>query len=191
MRLGTTEYLLYRPDVDETRTYFLPPGGSMYDFTRDPWGQSHVESMRDLRMAPPRGFHGLESPTGLSDSSGETVIGEAPDSACWCAIPPKTRDAGLGIWAENALQLARYEGVEESGEGGERRRLKKGKKAWEMEEHRRREKEEQQKKKEKEREKRERKKKEERKKQRARDMCFVTRNGKDVFVSSRKNLGRY
>lgn len=94
----------------------------MYDFEREPWEYSHEQGVYEPRAAPPRHYHGLASPEALSDSSGETVIGEAPASPCCQGTSPKEEDRGLGIWEENRLQVVMHNGDRGEGEGGERRR---------------------------------------------------------------------
>lgn len=67
----------------------------MFDFTRDPWTQTQLDSMREARPSPPRSRRPLASPSAMSDSSTETVIGEF-GSPCSRGTAPGA-GAGLGI----------------------------------------------------------------------------------------------
>lgn len=67
----------------------------MFDFTQDPWAQTQLDSMHEARPSPPRSRRPLASPSAMSDSSTETVIGEF-GSPCPRGMAPGA-GAGLGI----------------------------------------------------------------------------------------------
>lgn len=142
-----------------------------------------------LRPTPVPGFHGLASPTDLSDSSVDTAIGEAPGSHFHKTFPG-TEGRGLGIWEENTLQLLRRDEAERrrraDAEGDQRRREKDDKR-----QRRRREKEERRRKREeREREKQEEKRRREIEKKRTQSLYMIRKGRRDVTVTNRKSLGR-
>ena len=184
----------------------------MYDFKQDPWGSSsQMQGTYDSHTATPRISQPPASP--FSNSSGETVIGEAPASPYYYGIPPKAEARGLGVWEENEMQAARHDGGRRGdarGEGErrsheERQRNREGRRRVEeerrrmeaerkrMEEARRRlekermliEREEQEEKEQRE----ERKKRKEKERKRNERLLFVKRGG-DVTIERGKKLRR-
>ena len=148
-----------------------------------------------LHPAPVCDFHGLASPTTLSDSSGDTVIGEAPGSHFHETIP-KMESGGLGIWEENMLQLLRHDEAERKrradAEREQRRREKEEnrRRRDEEREERRILKEYQRRVKERERERQEEKKKREIERKMRERLYMVRKGGKNVIVASGKSLRR-
>lgn len=151
----------------------------MFDFTRDPWTQTQLESMRDARPSPPRSRRPLASPSAMSDSSTETVIGEFGSPYSRGMSP----GAGLGIrW-----------GVESPGGrdslrewiGDAERKAREDQKRWDEEWERELKWRDREKGK-----KRGRKEKGEAKKKKVR-FCLVAKNGRrDVYVVKVENLRR-
>lgn len=190
------EYILHYPDLKETRRYWLPPGGDEFDFDPDPWASAKRQRNSMLHPASARGFHGLASPTALSDSSGDTIIGEAPDSH-FHEASPKTESRGLGIWEENTLQLLRHDEAERrrradaerdqrTREKGEKRRRRE-----EEKEERRMFEEYQRRVKERERQRQEEKKRREIERKMDKKLYMIrSKNGKIVTVASGKSLRR-
>lgn len=148
-----------------------------------------------LHPALARGFNGLASPTAVSDSSGDTIIGEAPSSN-FHETSPKTESRGLGIWEANTLQLLRHDEAER------RRRAdaERDQRTREEEENRRRREEEKEERrilkeyqkrvKERERLRQEEKKRREIERKMGERLYMIRKGGKNVIVTSGKSLRR-
>lgn len=140
-----------------------------------------------------RAFHGLASPTALSDSSGDTVIGEAPASH-FHEASPKTESRGLGIWEENTLQLLRHDEAEKKRKAdAERDQRREEENRWRREEEkedRRLLRECKRRVRESERQKKEEKKRREIQRKMSERLYMIRKGGKDVIVTSGKTLRR-
>lgn len=153
----------------------------MFDFTRDPWTQTQMESMREGRPSPPRSHRPAASPSATSDSSTETVLGEL-GSPCSRSM---STGAGLGIRG-GGMESPSGNGSLREWIGGAERKARDDQKRWDRMWERELKSTDSERGK-----KRGRKEKGDTKKNKKVRYCLVAKNGRrDVYVVKVENLRR-